>query len=56
MQDCPQADIPGAAALMVEDPWFEYVGMAQRVRRSVLDQSQMSAFVVTFWKCFLLTN
>jgi len=28
MQDAPPADIPGAAALIVEDPGFEYLGMA----------------------------
>jgi len=28
MQDAPRADIPGAAALMVEDPGFEYLGIA----------------------------
>jgi len=28
MQDAPPADIPGAAALIVEDPGFEYLGKA----------------------------
>jgi len=29
MQDAPPADIPGAAALIVEDLGFEYLGMAR---------------------------
>jgi len=28
MQDAPPVDIPGAAALIVEDPGFEYLGKA----------------------------
>jgi len=44
MQDAPPADIPGAAALIVEDPGFEYLGMARRVPRAVSDLSQISEF------------
>jgi len=39
MQEAPQADIPGAVALMVEDPGFEYLGMARRVPRAMSDLS-----------------
>jgi len=41
MQDAPPADIPGAAALLVEDPGFEFLGMAQRVPRAVSELSQI---------------
>ena len=44
MQDGPGADIPGAAALIVEDPGFEYFGIARRVPRAVSDLSQISQF------------
>jgi hypothetical protein len=44
MQDAPPADIPGAAALIVEDPGFEYLGMARRVPRAVSELSQISEF------------
>ena len=44
MQDAPPADIPGAAALIVEDPGFEYLGMARRVPRALSDLSQISEF------------
>jgi len=42
MHDAPPADIPGAAALIVQDPGFEYLGMARRVPRAVSDLSQIS--------------
>jgi len=45
MQDPPPANIPGAAALIVEDPGFEYLGMAQRVPRAVSELSQIREFV-----------
>jgi len=41
MQDAPPADILGAAALIVEDLGFEYLGMARRVPRAVSEQSQI---------------
>jgi len=44
MEDAPPADIPGAAALIVEDPGFEYLGMARRVPRAVSDLSQIREF------------
>jgi len=44
LQDAPPADIPGAAALIVKDPGFEYLGMAQRVPRAVSKLSQISEF------------
>ena len=44
MQDAPPADIPGAAALIVEDPGFEYLGMARRVPHAVSELSQISEF------------
>jgi len=44
MQDAPPADIPGAAALIVEDPGFEYLGRARRVPRAVSELSQISEF------------
>jgi len=42
MQDAPPADIPGAGALIVEDPGFEYLGMARRVPRGMSELSQIS--------------
>jgi len=45
MQDAPLADILGAAALIVEDPGFEYLGMVQRVPRAVSDRSQIREFL-----------
>ena len=47
MQDAPPVDIPGAAALIVEDSGFEYLGMARRVPRAVSDLSQISEFFRT---------
>ena len=47
MQDVPQADIPGAAALMVEDLGFEYLGMAQQVPGAVWDLSQIRYIFTT---------
>ena len=44
MQHAPPADIQGAAAQIAEDPGFEYLGMARRVRRAVSDLSQISEF------------
>jgi len=44
MQDAPPVDIPGAAALIMEDPGFEYLYMARRVPRAVLELSQISEF------------
>jgi len=44
MQDAPLADIPGAAELIVEDPGFEYLGMARRVPRAVSELSQIRGF------------
>ena len=42
MQDAPPADIPGAGALIVEHPAFEYLGMARRVPGGVSELSQIS--------------
>jgi len=42
MQDAPPADIPGGAALIMEDPGFEYFSMVQRVPRAVSELSQIS--------------
>jgi len=47
MQDAPQADILRAAALMVEDLGFEYLGMAQRVPGAVSDLSQIRYIFAT---------
>jgi len=44
MQDAPPADIPGAAALIVEDPGFEYLGMARRVHRALSELSQFRGY------------
>jgi len=44
LQDAPPADIPGAVGLIVKDPGFEYLGMAQRVPPSVSKLSQISEF------------
>jgi len=44
-QYAPPVDIPGAAALIVEDPGFEYLGMARPVPRAVSELSQISEFV-----------
>jgi hypothetical protein len=44
MQHAPPADIQGAAALIAEDPGFEYHGMVQRVPRAVSDLSQIGEF------------
>ena len=44
MQDAPPADILGVAALIVEDPAFEYFGMALQVTCAVLDPSQIREF------------
>ena len=55
MQDAPPADIPGAAALIVEDPGFEYLGMARRVPPAVSELSQISEFFATIRMCFFLT-
>jgi len=44
MQDASLADIPGAAALIVEAQGFEYLGMARRVPHIVSDVSQISVF------------
>ena len=41
MQDASPADIPGAAALIVEDPGFEYLGMARRVPLAVSELSRI---------------
>jgi len=42
LQDAPPADIPAAAALIVEDPGFEYLGIARRGPRAVSELSQIS--------------
>ena len=44
MQDAPPADIPAPAALIVEDPGFEYLGMEKRVPRAVSERSQIREF------------
>jgi hypothetical protein len=44
MQHAPPVDIPGAAALVVEDPGFEYLGVAQRVHPAVSDLPPISEF------------
>ena len=49
IQDAPAADIPGAAALIVEDPGFEYLGMARRVRGAVSELSQISELFRNNW-------
>ena len=51
MQDTRPADIPGAAALMVEDPGFEYPGMARQVPRVVSELSQITDFFPTIQMC-----
>jgi len=44
MQDAPPTDIPGAAALIVEDQGFEFLDMAQQVPHAVSDLSQIREF------------
>jgi len=44
MQDASPADIPGAAALIVEAQGFEYLGMARRVPHIVSEVSQIREF------------
>ena len=54
-QDAPPADIPGAAALIEEDPGFEYLGMARPVPRGVSELSQIRELFTTIRKSFFLT-
>jgi len=55
MQDAPAVDISGAAALIVEDPGFEYLNMARRVPRPLLDLSQIREFFRNHPDVFFLT-
>jgi len=55
MQDAPPADIPGAAALIVEDPEFEYLRVARQVLRAVSDLSQIREVFCNNFDVFFLT-
>jgi len=55
MQDAPPVDILGAAALIVEDLGFEYLGMARRAPHTVSDLFQISEFFATIRRCFFST-
>jgi len=52
VQDAPPADIPGAAALVVLNPGFEYLGMLRRVPGGVSGVSQISDFFATIRMLF----
>jgi len=54
-QDAPLADIPGAGALIVLDPGFEYLGIPRRVPRAVSDLSQIREFFCHNQHLFFLT-